>query len=50
MALNHEAPDRCPMQVSFIPEFADRLLADMQMRGQTAHNPYEGGNSYDRIS
>ena len=24
-ALNHEAPDRCPMQVSFTPEFAVRL-------------------------
>ena len=29
MALNHERPDRCPMQVSFTPEFAQRLAADM---------------------
>ncbi len=29
MALNHERPDRCPMQVSFTPEFAERLAADM---------------------
>ena len=25
MALNHEQPDRCPMQVGFTPEFAARL-------------------------
>ncbi|HLO17071.1 MAG TPA: hypothetical protein VK206_19715 [Anaerolineales bacterium] len=24
MALNHQEPDRCPMQVSFTPEFANR--------------------------
>jgi hypothetical protein len=30
-ALNHEQPDRCPMQISFTPEFADRLKADIQM-------------------
>jgi uroporphyrinogen decarboxylase len=47
MALNHEAPDRCPMQVSFTPEFADRLRSDMQMKGQTTHNPHGGGNSYE---
>lgn len=29
LALNHEAPDRCPMQISFTPEFAARLRADM---------------------
>jgi uroporphyrinogen decarboxylase len=47
MALNHETPDRCPLQVSFTPEFADRLRADMQIRGQAAHNPHGGGNSYE---
>ena len=47
MALNHEAPDRCPMQVSFTPEFAERLRADMQVRGQAAHNPHGGGNTYE---
>ena len=30
-SLNREEPDRCPMQVSFTPEFADRLRADMAM-------------------
>jgi uroporphyrinogen decarboxylase len=47
MALNHEVPDRCPMQVSFTPEFADRLRADMRLRGTTVHNPHGGGNSYE---
>jgi len=25
MALNHKTPDRCPMQISFTPEFAKRF-------------------------
>ena len=33
-ALNHEEPDRCPMQVSFTPEFAVRLRQDMALRGR----------------
>lgn len=45
-ALNHEAPDRCPMQISFTPEFADRLRADMGLAGED-HNPHGGGNPYD---
>ena len=47
LALNHEAPDRCPMQVSFTPEFADRLRADLQIKGTTLHNPHGGGNTYE---
>lgn len=47
MALHHEAPDRCPMQVSFTPEFADRLRADVQVKGQKLHNPHGGGNTYE---
>jgi uroporphyrinogen decarboxylase len=47
MALNHEMPDRCPMQISFTPEFADRLRADMQLKGQELHNPHGGGNTYE---
>ena len=35
------------MQVSFTPEFADRLRADMQMRGKSARNPHGGRNSYE---
>lgn len=46
-ALNHEKPDRCPMQVSFTPEFADRLRAELQMQGRHVHNPHGGGNTYE---
>jgi len=46
-ALNHQEPDRCPMQVSFTPEFAARLEADMKLRDQGLHNPHGGGNTYD---
>ncbi len=47
MALNHKHPDRCPMQISFTPEFAERLQADMVIKGQKAHNPHGGGNTYE---
>jgi uroporphyrinogen decarboxylase len=47
MALAHETPDRCPMQVSFTPEFADRLRADLQLKGRRIHNPHGGGNTYE---
>ncbi len=61
-ALAREAPDRCPMQISFTPEFADRLRADLAARsalddggrvlnvgGDRAggHNPHGGGNTYE---
>lgn len=46
-ALNHETPDRCPMQISFTPEFAARLEADLQLQGRGLHNPHGGGNSYE---
>jgi uroporphyrinogen decarboxylase len=45
-ALNHEVPDRCPMQVGFTPEFADRLRADLNPNDSKAHNPHGGGNTY----
>jgi uroporphyrinogen decarboxylase len=45
-ALKHETPDRCPMQVSFTPEFAARLEADLKLKGQGLHNPHGGGNTY----
>lgn len=35
------------MQVSFTPEFAQRLRADLQMKGRGLHNPHGGGNTYD---
>ena len=47
MALQHERPDRCPMQISFTPEFAARLRADMQAKGDGSHNPHGGGNTYE---
>ena len=51
MALAHETPDRCPMQVTFTPEFADRLRADSrlqrrELQGHKPHNPHGGGNTY----
>ena len=53
MALARQEPDRCPMQISFTPEFADRLRADMGVRGELnvarggEHNPHGGGNTYE---
>jgi uroporphyrinogen decarboxylase len=47
VALNHEVPDRCPMQISFTPEFADRLRKDMELQGRTIHNPHGAGNTYE---
>jgi uroporphyrinogen decarboxylase len=52
-ALHHEALDRCPMQISFTPEFSVRLRADLEARGLVArsgsgsHNPHGGGNTYE---
>ena len=46
MALNHEEPDRCPMQVSFTPEFAERLRTDLRLTEGDVHNPHGGGNTY----
>lgn len=46
-ALNYEIPDRCPMQISFTPEFAKRLRADLHLKGRAAHNPHGGGNTYE---
>ena len=47
MSLNHEQPDRCPMQISFTPEFATRLRADMGLSDRNSHNPHGGGNTYE---
>jgi uroporphyrinogen decarboxylase len=46
MALNHEVPDRCPMQISFTPEFASRLRDDLGIPDAAMHNPHGGGNTY----
>ncbi len=45
-ALAHETPDRCPMQVSFTPEFAARLRKELHEAAGTIHNPHGGGNTY----
>jgi uroporphyrinogen decarboxylase len=53
MALAREEPDRCPMQISFTPEFAQRLREDLGVRGTLnvarggEHNPHGGGNTYE---
>ncbi len=46
-ALNHEIPDRCPMQISFTPEFAERLKKDLGLDIVESHNPHGGGNTYE---
>ena len=46
-ALSHEAPDRCPMQVSFTPEFAKRYRAHAGYAAEGSANPHGGGNTYD---
>ena len=46
-ALAHEPPDRCPLQVSFTPEFAERLRGEVKAAGGGHHNPHGGGNTYE---
>ena len=46
-ALSHEEPDRCPMQISFTPEFASRLRTDLLHKTGSSHNPHGGGNTYE---
>lgn len=46
-ALNHEEPDRCPMQASFTPEFAERLRAGLSTELDELQNPPGSGNTYD---
>jgi uroporphyrinogen decarboxylase len=45
-ALAHESPDRCPMQISFTPEFAARIKKEMGLTESDLHNPHGGGNTY----
>jgi len=46
MALSHEEPDRCPMQISFTPEFVTRLKNDLGLTDEDFYNPHGGGNTY----
>jgi uroporphyrinogen decarboxylase len=47
MSLNHQEPDRCPMQISFTPEFASRLRQGVHLSSGGHHNPHGGGNTYE---
>lgn len=47
LTLAHEEPDRCPMQISFTPEFANRLRKEIHGKTGKAHNPHGGGNTYE---
>lgn len=47
MALNNEQPDRCPMQISFTPEFATKLKRELTGNESAQHNPHGGGNTYE---
>jgi len=47
IALAHEEPDRCPMQISFTPEFALRLRKDIGQSSAVLHNPHGRGNTYE---
>ena len=46
-ALNQDEADRCPMQISFTPEFARRLEVDLNIKGMRSHNPHGAGNVYE---
>ncbi len=46
-ALAKEIPDRCPMQISFTPEFASRLCNEMNVDKDSLYNPHGGGNTYE---
>jgi uroporphyrinogen decarboxylase len=47
IALNHEETDRCPIQISFTPEFAEKLRKDIGKEVASEHNPHGGGNTYE---
>jgi uroporphyrinogen decarboxylase len=46
-ALHHDIPDRCPMQISFTPEFASRLREEMDLASKSVHKPHGRGNTFD---
>ena len=37
-ALSHQTPDRVPIQISFTPEFADRLRRELRIAGAEDRN------------
>ena len=46
-ALNHEVPDRCPMQISFTPEFASRLRSELGQTLTAAQNRRGRRNTFE---
>jgi len=46
-ALNHEVPDRCPMQISFTPEFACRLRSEMGQSRTSAQSRRGSRNTFE---
>jgi len=46
-ALQHEIPDRCPMQISFTPEFAMRLKAELGLTSETVYAPHGRKKSFE---
>jgi uroporphyrinogen decarboxylase len=46
-ALQHEIPDRCPMQISFTPEFASRLKAELGLAPESVGTPRGRRKSYE---
>ncbi len=45
-ALAYQEPDRVPLEMSFTPEFAQRLRDHLFGEGGGRHNPHGGGNDY----
>ncbi len=45
-ALSHQQPDRVPLEMSFTPEFAQRLRSHLFGEAGGRHNPHGGGNDY----
>jgi uroporphyrinogen decarboxylase len=46
IGLNHEEPDRCPMDISFTPEFASRLREQIGIEEEAAGRLEKRGSSY----
>lgn len=45
-ALNHQEADRCPFQIGFTPEFANRLAKELNLDNSKMDNPHDRGNQY----
>lgn len=47
LALDHQIPDRCPMQISFTPEFAARLTEYFSLRFHNQPESHGGSKTYE---